>query len=111
MARCEWLMAHGEGLMANGPRSTHQPSAMTGFWYVSHDSVFLRGPVSGEQSSVGCAVKDWLLGTQAAPACEADAFARDRLMTADRSRKNVGRACEKPRRTWGPASAGLEKSA
>ena len=39
-----------------------------------------RGPartpraVSGEQSSVGLAVKDWLLGTQAAPACEAGAF-------------------------------------
>jgi hypothetical protein len=31
-------------------------------------------------------VKDWLLGTQAAPACEAGAFARDRLMTVDRSR-------------------------
>jgi len=25
------------------------------------------------------AVKDWLLGTQAAPACEAGALARDRL--------------------------------
>jgi hypothetical protein len=31
------------------------------------------------------AVKDWLLGTQAAPACEAGAFAQSRLMTADRS--------------------------
>ena len=30
-------------------------------------------------------MKDWLLGTQAAPACEAGAFIRDRLMTADRS--------------------------
>jgi hypothetical protein len=31
-------------------------------------------------------VEDWLLGTQAAPACEAGASARGRLMTADRSR-------------------------
>jgi hypothetical protein len=29
--------------------------------------------VSCEQSSVGCAVEDWLLGTQAAPAWEAGA--------------------------------------
>ena len=43
--------------------------------------------VSGEQSSVGVAVGDWLLGTQAAPACEAGALARGRLMTADRSRE------------------------
>jgi hypothetical protein len=43
--------------------------------------------VSGEQSSVGfSAVKGWLLGTQAAPACEAGAFVRGRLMTAGRSR-------------------------
>ena len=46
----------------------------------------VREFVSGEQSSVGLAVKDWLLGTQAAPACEAGALARDRLMTAGRSR-------------------------
>jgi len=32
------------------------------------------------------ALKDWLLGTQAAPACEAGAFIRDWLATADRSR-------------------------
>ena len=31
------------------------------------------------------ALKDWLLGTQAAPACEAGAFIRDRLATAHRS--------------------------
>ena len=31
------------------------------------------------------AMKDWLLGTQTAPVCEAGAFVRDRLMTADRS--------------------------
>jgi len=37
---------------------------MTDGWMVS---------VSGEQSSVGCAVEDWLLGTQAAPAWEAGA--------------------------------------
>jgi hypothetical protein len=30
-------------------------------------------------------MKDWLLGTQAAPACEAGAFIQGRLMTADRS--------------------------
>jgi hypothetical protein len=30
--------------------------------------------MSSEQSSDGVAVKDWLLGTQAAPACEAGAF-------------------------------------
>jgi hypothetical protein len=33
-----------------------------------------EGDLSGEQSSVGCAVKDWLLGTQAAPVCEAGAL-------------------------------------
>ena len=41
------------------------------------------GHVSSEQSSVGVAVGDRLLGTQAAPACEAGALARGRLMTAD----------------------------
>ena len=41
------------------------------------------GVVSSHQSVF--AVKDWLLGTQAAPACEAGAFVQDRLMTADRS--------------------------
>jgi len=35
--------------------------------------------VSGEQSSVGVAEKDRLLGTRAAPAREAGAFARGRL--------------------------------
>ena len=47
--------------------------------------------VSGEQSSVGTAVKDWLLGTQAAPACEAGAFIRGRLMTADAHDRRSGR--------------------
>ena len=50
--------------------------------------------VSGEQSSVGVAVGGWLLGTQAAPACEAGALARGRLMTADRSHER------KPRRRF-----------
>jgi hypothetical protein len=39
--------------------------------------------MSSRQSAA--ALKDWLLGTQAAPACEAGAFIRDRLTTADRS--------------------------
>ena len=43
--------------------------------------------VSSRQSAA--ALKDWLLGTQAAPACEAGAFIRGRLMTADRSRRSV----------------------
>jgi len=42
-------------------------------------------PQSDEPSSVGRALKDWLLGTQATPACEAGAFIRDRLATAHRS--------------------------
>jgi hypothetical protein len=41
--------------------------------------------VSGEQSSVGRAVKDRLLGTQAAPVCEAGALIQGGLMTADGS--------------------------
>ena len=35
-------------------------------------------------------MKDWLLGTQAAPVCEAGASIRDRLTTTDRS-QYVGR--------------------
>jgi len=35
--------------------------------------------VSGEQSSVGSAVEDWLLGTRTAPVREAGASARRRL--------------------------------
>ena len=38
------------------------------------------------------AMKDWLLGTQTAPVCEAGAFVRDRLMTADRSSYRAYRA-------------------
>ena len=45
--------------------------------------------MSSEQSSVGVAVVDRLLGTQAAPACEAGALARGRLMTADCSRRSA----------------------
>jgi len=40
--------------------------------------------MSSRQSAA--ALKDWLLGTQAAPACEAGALIRGRLATADRSR-------------------------
>ena len=39
--------------------------------------------MSSRQSA--SALEDWLLGTQAAPACEAGAFIRDRLTTAHRS--------------------------
>ena len=39
--------------------------------------------MSSRQSAA--ALKDWLLGTQAAPACEAGAFIRDGLATAHRS--------------------------
>jgi len=39
--------------------------------------------VSSHQSVL--AARDRLLGTQAAPVCEAGAFVQDRLMTADRS--------------------------
>jgi hypothetical protein len=45
------------------------------------------GVVSRHQSVF--AAKDWLLGTQAAPVCEAGAFVQDRLMTADRSDRRV----------------------
>jgi hypothetical protein len=41
-----------------------------------------RRATSSRQSAA--ALKDWLLGTQAAPACEAGAFIRDRLATAHR---------------------------
>ena len=60
--------------------------------------------VSGEQSSVGFAVKDWLLGTQAAPVCEAGALARGRLMTAGRSRRSY-RARESTRAEVCPAAS------
>ena len=51
------------------------------------DATYVTVIVSGELSSVGRAVKDWLLGTQAAPACEAGALIQGRLMTADRSQR------------------------
>ena len=54
--------------------------------------------VSSRQSAF--AVKDWLLGTQAAPACEAGAFILGRLMTVDRSQCFGRSATELYRREW-----------